>query len=536
MDTNYYNNMMTEILLKPSDILLSVNKHQNIECLLCGDIFYATPKSKVFNYKKWNIKGCPKCTWKIRYDKINSKNINKLEQKFEILSDYGDDNYIQLTVKNKECGHVFTSRKGNLLNRNIECPVCNTVRKRKFYQDINEERHKDSLATKTGYTKYKHSVYKLTRASYRNHKKEINPNNLKRALAGNPGYHLDHIVSVKYCFQNDIPVEICSDYRNLTMTEWRKNIVKNQKPVIRFPDIFYPYVKAIDKITNFIYSIKNQISTTFEPYIDFDPYILTLFNDELKLGLMFITLNEYRQQTIRTIYYFRNMKKLLEDKGIKILFIFEDEWVNNEKLVIQKIKHLFNINTDVKKIFARKCIIKEISVKEKSEFLKENHIQGTAIAKIRLGAFYQNELVAVMTFANPRIAMNKNIVGSMTKWELVRFATKNNYHVIGIASKLLHHFEKNYEWQMIYSFADLRWSTGNLYYQLNFKLDRVNKPEYFYIENGIRKHRYNFRKDIIKHRFKDKYDPLLTEYQNMLNVGYDRIWDCGTLKFIKTKV
>ena len=27
------------------------------------------------------------------------------------------------------------------------------------------------------------------------------------------------------------------------------------------------------------------------------------------------------------------------------------------------------------------------------------------------------------------------------------------------------------------------------------------------------------------------YDPSLTEYQNMQNAGFWRVWDCGTLKF-----
>ncbi len=37
-----------------------------------------------------------------------------------------------------------------------------------------------------------------------------------------------------------------------------------------------------------------------------------------------------------------------------------------------------------------------------------------------------------------------------------------------------------------------------------------------------------------KHKLKDKidiYDSELTEYQNMLNNGYDRIWDCGNCTF-----
>ena len=53
---------------------------------------------------------------------------------------------------------------------------------------------------------------------------------------------------------------------------------------------------------------------------------------------------------------------------------------------------------------------------------------------------------------------------------------------------------------------------------------------YYYIINGIRKHRYNYRKNILKDKL-DTFDSSLTEYQNMINNGYDRIWDCGNLKY-----
>jgi hypothetical protein len=69
-----------------------------------------------------------------------------------------------------------------------------------------------------------------------------------------------------------------------------------------------------------------------------------------------------------------------------------------------------------------------------------------------------------------------------------------------------------------------------MYHQLGFALIADNKPDYQYVINGVRKHRWNYRKDILKNTLQN-YDPNLTEYQNMENHGYYRIWDCGTLKF-----
>ena len=60
------------------------------------------------------------------------------------------------------------------------------------------------------------------------------------------------------------------------------------------------------------------------------------------------------------------------------------------------------------KIYARKCEIREITDnKLVREFLDENHIQGFIGSKIRLGLFYENELVSLMMFGKRRVAMGK---------------------------------------------------------------------------------------------------------------------------------
>lgn len=72
-----------------------------------------------------------------------------------------------------------------------------------------------------------------------------------------------------------------------------------------------------------------------------------------------------------------------------------------------------------------------------------------------------------------------------------------------------------------------------MYHQLGFKLTADNPPDYFYVKDGVRKHRWNYRKDILKTTL-PRYDPNKTEYQNMVDHGFWRVWDCGTLKFSMT--
>ena len=116
--------------------------------------------------------------------------------------------------------------------------------------------------------------------------------------------------------------------------------------------------------------------------------------------------------------YHLNKTELVESKGYQLIHIFEHEWINliKQDIIKSKLKALFGVEQT--RIYARKCKIKEISAKEKNDFLNQYHIQGADKSKIKLGLFNEDELVAVMTFGKPRF--NKNY-----EWELIRFASKS---------------------------------------------------------------------------------------------------------------
>jgi hypothetical protein len=109
-----------------------------------------------------------------------------------------------------------------------------------------------------------------------------------------------------------------------------------------------------------------------------------------------------------------------------------------------------------------------------------------------------------------------------------RFCNKLNTNVIGGASKLLKHFTRNYNPKEIISYADRRWSTGKLYDVLGFNFKHNSTPNYFYVVNDKREHRFKYRKDIL---VKQGYDKNLTEKQIMKNRNIYRIYDCGTITY-----
>jgi hypothetical protein len=210
---------------------------------------------------------------------------------------------------------------------------------------------------------------------------------------------------------------------------------------------------------------------------------------------------------------------------IRLIQLFEDEWVYKQNIVKSRLKHIMGISDKI--VYARKCIIEELSPKEKNDFLDEIHIQGGDKSGVKLGAYYNDELVSVMTFSKTRIALgSKNI--NNNEYELSRFATK--YQITGIANKLLKHFIKNNNPKSIISYSDRRWNTGKLYENLGFTKISDGVPGYWYINDGSRIHRFNFRKNVLNEKLAS-FDDNLTEWDNMQLNGYDRIWDCGHLKY-----
>lgn len=229
--------------------------------------------------------------------------------------------------------------------------------------------------------------------------------------------------------------------------------------------------------------------------------------------------------------YHLNKSKLANDVNVKLIHIFEDELLHKKDIVFSRISNLLNLN---EKIYARKCTIKEVTKKVSQDFLNKNHIQGNCVDKHRYGLFYNDKLVSLMTFSKKR-----NVLGNKTStnndFELTRFCNENNLTVVGSFSKLLKHFIKEVKPNKIETYADIRWSGLNfentVYHKNGFEFVHYTNPNYWYVNlkmTGHKLHRYNFRKDVL---VKEGYDKNKTESQIMEERGFDRIWDCGSMKF-----
>lgn len=281
------------------------------------------------------------------------------------------------------------------------------------------------------------------------------------------------------------------------------------------------YSKPEKEIAKYIKSLNINIIENNRNIIS--PLELDIVIPEHKLAIEHCGTYHHSEALQKNNNYHLDKLKKANEAGYRLITIFGDEWLNKKNIVKKRLRYILGLEKN--KIYARKCDIKEIDTKKAKEFIDKHHIQGYGNSIIKLGAFYNNKLVAVMTFSKPSLAKGRKDTSSINKFELNRFCTSTN--IIGIASKLLKYFQRNYEWKEIYSYADRRWSEGNLYEKIGMKFIKNTKPNYWYRKNSSKRHhRFEFRKDVLKNKL-EIFDPNKTEYQNMKDNKWDRIWDCG---------
>lgn len=252
---------------------------------------------------------------------------------------------------------------------------------------------------------------------------------------------------------------------------------------------------------------------------------IDIFFPELNIGIE-VNGEYYHSSLFRDKNYHLNKKITAARKNIDLLFFWKSDIDNKFEIIMSMI--LNRLGKTPEKIYARKCLIKSVNSEDSKIFLNQNHMQGWCVSKYRLGLYYDNELVSIMTFGSLR--KNLNSKGDSGFFELLRFCNKKGLNVIGGASKLLNHFELNNDIHRIISYANCEISNGNLYERLGFKLESLSKNNYWWYKNGTKYNRFLFRKQVL---IEQGFDPDKTEDQIMNERGYLKLYGCGNLKYGK---
>jgi hypothetical protein len=226
----------------------------------------------------------------------------------------------------------------------------------------------------------------------------------------------------------------------------------------------------------------------------------------------------------KTRTYHHNKYKNCKNLNIRLVTIFEDEWINHQSAVKNMLKSIICKSSN--KIYARNTETKEISFTEYSKFCKEYHIQGSPkTTKYNVGIFYNNTLYGVCSFSlHHRQGNEKTLI-------LSRMAFLNDVHIIGGASKMLAdgiEYAKANGFDKIITWSDNRYGEGNVYSKIGFGLVAEYGPDYSYVASN------HPQKRISKQSCQKKYlncSPGQTELERTKELGLSRIWDCGKKKW-----
>ena len=216
--------------------------------------------------------------------------------------------------------------------------------------------------------------------------------------------------------------------------------------------------------------------------------------------------------------YHKDKNQLAKDNDYQCICVWD--WDDEQKVI--------NLLKKRETIYARNCIVKEVNKEDAQIFLNDNHLQGYVKDEVRLGLYYNDNLISIMTFGKPRYNRNYD-------YELLRYCSI--YNVIGGANKLFKHFLDKFEHIKVISYCDLSKFSGKVYENLGFTLLRINKPS---------KHWYNIKTkqhitdNLLRQRgfdqlFKTNYGKGTSNEELMREQKFVEIYDCGqaSYKFVK---
>jgi hypothetical protein len=226
--------------------------------------------------------------------------------------------------------------------------------------------------------------------------------------------------------------------------------------------------------------------------------------------------------------YHLDKKENCEKLNINLIHIWEDNWLYKKEITLSRIKNALGITSE--KIMARKCIIKKVENVEAKDFLDANHLQGHINSSYKIGLYYNDELVSLMTFGKLRSALGSK--GKDGFYELYRFASKINTNVVGAFSKLLKRFEDEIKPIELVTYANRDWSfIDNVYLKNGFEFIHNTEVNYWYYDKYLNKtHRFNFRKKLLVEK---GFDKDKTESVIMSELDFMKVYDCGSKKYSK---
>lgn len=216
------------------------------------------------------------------------------------------------------------------------------------------------------------------------------------------------------------------------------------------------------------------------------------------------------------------LRKGFEEKNIRLFQFYSSELEECPAIIKSIVQNA--LGKSEKKIYARKCTIKELAQTEANVFLEKNHMMGATSAK-HVGLYFKDanlkeKLVCILSY---KIYPHKKIC------KIERFCSEINTNVIGGFGKLLSFLENiikthNLQINEIHNWVDLRYGTGKHLKNYNF-----------FISKEVLSWKWtNYKKTFNRLSCRANMDSRkLTEKEYAQEKHYVKIYDAGQRLWIK---
>lgn len=515
-------NKIREILnnneIKINDIVfiltknLSEGSHFKVKCKcdICGNI-------KEIAYQKYikniNNGGYYACSSKCAIGKVKQTSLKKFGEEFYMKTKEYAESAKKTNNDRYDSDYFLTSdiakekiKETNLIKYGVENPFANKTIIKKI-KETNLIKYGVENPSKSDVIKNKISVKSKETwdLKYKNLYKKHNLNVINYI---NGNYEIicqkGHVYNIsKFLLANRIIAK--------TVTCLICNPIKNGRSGYEIQ--LCEYIKSIYN-GDIIYNDRNIIF----------PLEIDIYLPDLKIAFEFNGLYYHSDLYKKNDYHYNKHKKCKEI-GVELIQVWEDNWLYKNEIIKSIIQNKLNIKSSV--IYARKCDVIFVDNQSANNFLEKNHLKGKCNSKYNIALIYENQIISMMTFGSLRVSLGNKIKNNNI-FELHRYCNLLNTNIIGGASKMFSFFKKNIKYSEIISYYDKSLGFSNFYEKIGLYFIGETPIDYSYIVDGIRQHRYKFRKQNL---IKMGYDPNKTENEITKEMGILKIYGAGNYKY-----
>lgn len=243
------------------------------------------------------------------------------------------------------------------------------------------------------------------------------------------------------------------------------------------------------------------------------PLEIDIYIEEKKFGIEYDSLWWHCEGSGSS--YDRHSKKTAycNEKGIRLLHIFGDEWDDKNDIVKSMISARLGLSQN--RVGARQCSICELQAQDRKTFFNENHIEGDVHANVAFGLIGPDgSMLSALSLREPFHRGRKDHI------EIARFACKIHHNIPGGLGRL---FKQSCKWaskngyKTIMTYVDERLGDGHGYKCVGMKHIKTTVERFWWTDC---RQRYN------RFKFKANKELGLSQKQVAKKAKVYRIWGC----------